>query len=289
MSEGDDSKELPKGTPGGRAIRGGLNVAGGLIPFVGGILSAAAGAWSEQEQEKVNKFFQQWLKMLEDEMGEKAQTVIEIMARLDMHDQKIADRVSSKEYQSLLKKAFREWSAAESEDKRKLVRNILANAAASSVVSDDVVRMFLEWLKNYSELHFTVIGAVYNSAGITRAGIWQKIGRERVREDSADADLFKLLIRDLSTGSIIRQHRETDYAGNFVSRRAPKRSAGSPGQSTMKSAFDDGEPYELTQLGDQFVHYAMTVLPPKIGVDPSVFSSGDTQSAEQRTEETAPP
>ncbi len=26
----------------------------------------------------------------------------------------------------------------------------------------------------------------------------------------------------------------------------------------MKSAFDDQEPYELTELGRQFVHYAMT-------------------------------
>jgi len=32
----------------------------------------------------------------------------------------------------------------------------------------------------------------------------------------------------------------------------------------MKSAFDDGEQYELTALGEQFVHYAMTDLPPKI-------------------------
>jgi hypothetical protein len=32
----------------------------------------------------------------------------------------------------------------------------------------------------------------------------------------------------------------------------------------MKSAFDNEEQYELTQLGQQFVHYAMTELPPKI-------------------------
>lgn len=32
----------------------------------------------------------------------------------------------------------------------------------------------------------------------------------------------------------------------------------------MKSAFDDEEQYELTDLGDQFIHYAMTDLPLKI-------------------------
>ncbi len=32
----------------------------------------------------------------------------------------------------------------------------------------------------------------------------------------------------------------------------------------MKSAFDEEERYELTALGQQFVHYAMTDLPPKL-------------------------
>jgi hypothetical protein len=32
----------------------------------------------------------------------------------------------------------------------------------------------------------------------------------------------------------------------------------------MKSAFDDDEQYELTALGEQFVHYAMTDVPPKL-------------------------
>ena len=31
--------------------RAGLNIAGGAIPFVGGLFAAAAGAWSEAEQE----------------------------------------------------------------------------------------------------------------------------------------------------------------------------------------------------------------------------------------------
>jgi hypothetical protein len=99
-----------------------------------------------------------------------------------------------------VKKAFREWAGTESEAKREFVRNILTNAAASRVSSDDVVRLYLDWLGNYSELHFQVIGAIYNSDGITRGEIWKKIGKGEVREDSAEADLYKLLFRDLSTG-----------------------------------------------------------------------------------------
>src|SRR5262249_44434922 len=175
---------------------------------------------------------------------------------------KITKRLESEEYQCLVKKTFRDWAGAESEKKRILIRNILANAAATEMTSDDVIRMFLDWIANYSELHFTVIGAIYNSGGITRAGIWAKIGKGNVREDSADADLYKLLMRDLSTGGVIRQHRETDYEGNFIKKQS-RRGRGNS-SDTMKSAFDDEDEYELTQLGQQFVHYAMTELPPKI-------------------------
>jgi hypothetical protein len=147
---------------GPKITRGALEVVGGAIPFAGGLLSAAASAWSEHEQKKVNQFLKQWIKMLEDEIREKEKTVLEIMARLDMRDEKITERLESSEYQSLLKKTFREWSGAESEDKRAYIRNILANAAAAKLVSDDVVRLFIDWLAAYSELHFKVIAVNTN-------------------------------------------------------------------------------------------------------------------------------
>lgn len=251
-----------------KVARGALQIAGGAVPLVGGILSALAGAWSEREQAKVNRFFQQWVRMLEDEIREKEATVLEVMARLDLHDEKIAARVESKEFQSIVKKTFRDWAGVESEEKRVLIRNILSNAAASTVSSDDVVRMFIDWIGQYSELHFQVIAAIYNSGGITRGAIWHKIGKGRVREDSADADLYKLLFRDLSTGSVIRQHRETDYYGNFVAKPAQKRApAGSGGTKTLTSAFDEDDQYVLTELGQQFVHYAMTDLPLRVAYE----------------------
>lgn len=256
---------MPEGGKGAKAARGALQVAGGAVPFVGGIFSAIAGAWSEHEQEKVNRFFEQWVRMLRDELREKEATVVEIMSRINLQDEKIAARVESKEFQSLLKKTFRDWAGVESEEKRVFIRNILANAASSAISSDDVVRMFIDWIGQYSELHFQVIGAIYNSGGITRGAIWRKIGKGPVREDSADADLYKLLFRDLSTGSVIRQHRETDYYGNFIAKPHAKRSPGSiGGQKTLASAFDDEDQYELTELGQQFVHYAMTELTPRI-------------------------
>ena len=266
----DDDKKPPEEGSTPKVIRGALQVIGGAVPFAGGLFSAAAGAWSENEQEKVNKFFRHWIKMLEDEIREKERTILEIMSRLDIHDEEIAKRLESREYQSLLKKTFREWSGAESEEKRGYIRNILANAAASSVTSDDVVRLFIDWLKNYSEMHFHVIAAVYNSNGISRGAIWKKIGKGPVREDSPEAGLYRLLIRDLNMGGIIRQHREKDASGTFYGKTPQKRTT-SPrtGPKPMESAFDEEDSYELSELGQQFVHYAMTDLPLKIEYNPN--------------------
>jgi len=265
----NDNKDLPIGGNTPKVIRGALQVIGGAVPFAGGLLSAAAGAWSEGEQERVNKFFKHWITMLEDEIREKEKTILEIMARLDIHDEKITKRLESKEYQSLLKKTFREWSGAESEEKRQYIRNILANAAASILTSDDVVRLFIDWLKTYSEMHFQVIAAIYNENGISRGAIWRKIGKAPVREDSADAGLYRLLIRDLSMGGIIRQHRQKDAYGNFYTKPAQKRTtSGHAGPKPMESAFDEEDLYELSELGQQFVHYAMTDLPLKIEYNP---------------------
>lgn len=264
----EEKEELLKEGAAPKIARGALQVASS-IPFAGGLFSAAAGAWSEHEQEKVNNFFKQWIKMLEDEIKEKEKTIIEIMMRLDIHDEEISKRINSSEYQSLLKKTFREWAGAESEEKRSYIRNILANAAATAYTSDDVIRLFIDWLGNYSELHFKVVGVIYKhqSSGVSRGGVWSELEKPEVAESSADADLFKLLFRDLSTGGIIRQHREVDYHGNYIPKTSKRRPKGS-GPKPITSAFDDEDSYELTELGKQFVHYAMTDLPLKIEYKP---------------------
>lgn len=156
----DGSKKVPESGKIAKISRGALQVIGGVVPFAGGVLSAVAGAWSEGEQEKVNRFFEHWVQMLHDEIKEKEETILDIMARLNLQDEEISKRVESKEYQSLVKKTFREWSGAESEEKRVYIRNILSNAATSRMSSDDVVRIYIDWINQYSEMHFQIIGAV---------------------------------------------------------------------------------------------------------------------------------
>jgi hypothetical protein len=235
----------------------------GGVPIVGGAFGAGAGAWSEAEQHRFQKLLAAWLKLQQDEIREIGTTLFEVMARLDTTDDHIRDRIESAEYLSLVKKCFRDWSAAESEEKRRMIRNLLANAAGGEkLCGDDIIRMFIEWIDRYSERHFQIIRAVHQTKGITRAEMWQDIHGLSVREDSAEADLFKLLVQDLSIGHVIRQHRETDYQGNFLKARSQKgRRVQNP---LVKSAFDDEKQYELTELGRWFVHYTMNELVPKL-------------------------
>lgn len=245
---------------GPKIARFALAFLGGLVPIAGGAIGGVAGAWSEEEQDNFNKILRAWLKLQEDEIKEIGMTLIEIMVRLDQNDKNIKKRIESPEYLKLIKKCFRDWSAAESEEKRKLIRNLLTNAASTNICSDDIVRLFIEWIDRYSEAHFAVLREVYLNNGFTRMQIWQKIHGNAEREDSADADLFKLLILDLTTGHVIRQHREKDYNGNFIKSQPRKNQYG----NQYTSAFDDDKQYELTELGRQFVHYTMNEMVPKI-------------------------
>ena len=237
-----------------------LNTVGGAIPLLGGAFAATASAWSDRKQKSFNEMLAAWLKLQEDEIREIGRTLAEVLVRIDFEDPDVSQRVQSPEYLSLIRKCFRDWSAAESEEKRTYVRNLLSNAATpEQMCGDDLIRLFAKWIDDYSEAHFRVIRSIYNQNGLTRAEIWAEIHGEQVREDSPEADLFKRLIRDLSMGDIIRQHRETDWEGNFLRKSTKRRRS-----NTRTSAFDNVEPYELTGLGNWFVHYTMNEIVPRI-------------------------
>lgn len=253
--------ELNKGS--GPTIARFLLACFSVIPTVGGAIGGIGGVWSEKEQARVNDIFAAWMKLYEDELKEIGKTLFEVIMRLDKDNPEVLQRIESPQYLSLVKKAFRDWSAAESEEKRILIRNLLANAGSvPQLCSDDVIRLFIRWIDIYDEAHFKVIRAVYNNQGLTRRGIWEIIDGKQVREDSADADLFKYLVNDLSQGHIIRQHREVDYYGKFIKQAPAKRGTGNSG--AYASAFDNDKQYELTELGTQFVHYTMNEIVPKI-------------------------
>jgi len=57
--------------PGGKqAVRALLNSASGLIPFAGGVFSAASSTWSEIEQDKINEKLIDWIITANDDISE---------------------------------------------------------------------------------------------------------------------------------------------------------------------------------------------------------------------------
>ncbi|GAB6928235.1 hypothetical protein JCM10914A_22180 [Paenibacillus sp. JCM 10914] len=231
-----------------------LSALGG-IPIAGSVAGAAGAAWSEFDQKRFQKLLLTWLKLQEEEIVEVGKTLAEVMLRIDQTDELTNQRIQSPEYLSLIKRCLRDWSAAESEEKRVLIRNLLINAAAvEQICSDDIIRIFIKWIDIYNESHFKIIREIHREPGITRYEMWIRIYGAKVREDSAEADLFKLLIHELSLGMIIRQYREKDKYGNFL-KKSTRRS--SQGSRLMASAFDEDKEYHLTELGRWFVHYTM--------------------------------
>jgi hypothetical protein len=233
------------------------------IPWVGGFLSAAANFAYEREQGRVNDLQLQWLQEHRRKIQELAAAIGGVADRIDSLGPEAHARAESPTYLSLVRKGFGVWDRADTEEKRELIRRLLANAAGTSLAEDDLVRLFIDWVDTYHEAHFAVIRVLYRNPDSTRAEIWDEIYGREVRENSAEADLFKLLVRDLSTGSVLRQHRDTTPDGRFLRRQRPhvRREYAS---SVMKSAFDDKDQYELTELGKQFVHYVLNDIIPRL-------------------------
>jgi len=233
-----------------------LLAAMGSIPWVGGFISTMASLKTEAGDVKADDMRTQWLDEHQRKITLLAGTLNDIAARFEKFGEQIDERIQSKEYLNIVRHAFRIWDQADTEEKRKYVANLVANASATRLCSDDIVRLFIDWLRTYHEAHFAVIREVYKNAGATRYDIWMQIYNQIPREDSPEADLYRLLIRDLSTGGVIRQERETTVDGKFL-RRNPRATRG-PAPITMESAFEDKKPYVLTALGMQFVRYTMT-------------------------------
>jgi hypothetical protein len=226
------------------------------IPWIGGYLSAMINLRTDEAAVRQNDLQTEWLEEHHGKLQNLEGTLSEIDSRFEAIGESINERIESEEYLGIVRKAFRVWDTADTEEKRNYVANLVTNAGGTRLCSDDVLRLFTDWLALYHESHFAVIREISKNPGSTRQDVWTALYDIDVREDSAEADLFKLLFRDLSTGGVIRQERDTNQLGQFV-RKASVRSPKGFAPRTMKSAFDDKEAYVLTAMGKQFVHYTM--------------------------------
>lgn len=232
----------------------------GVLPWVGVLISASIARWAERDQDRTNAIFRGWLEEHQNRLRELEEVTQKIVDQATQAGPVAQARLNDDNYLPLVRQGFRVWDRSETPEKRELVRRVLTNAACDSLCSDDFVRRFIEWIDYYNDLHFRVIRTLFKAPFSTRSDIWSELSSKEVREDSSEADLFKLLIRDLSTGGVIRQARQTDALGNFIKKPSRRKTT----NRVMKSAFDDQDEYVLTELGKDFVHYALNEVVPKL-------------------------
>lgn len=238
------------------AVLGSLPWVGSFINIVAS-LGGAAMDFSDGNQDKINELQRLWVKEHQEKITMLSFVLQEIFLRLDSFGEEVQERIESQEYLGLVRSAFRSWDQAETEEKRQMIKRLIMNAGATKLCPDDLVRLFIKWIDQYHESHFVVIKEIYQNRGSTRGQIWDRVHTERPREDSSEADLFRYLIRDLSTGGVIRQERETTSDGQFLRRPTNHQTRGSR-SNVMESAFEDSKPYILTDLGEKFIHYVLS-------------------------------
>lgn len=239
----------------------------GSVPWSGSCLSTFVSLKTEEGAIKTDNLHTKWLQEHELKLKKLITALTEIDARFASIGDKIEERVNSEDYLNLVRKAFKVWDDSDTDEKKKYVANLLSNSAATKLCSDDVVRLFIDWIRMYHEIHFAVIRAIFRIPGITRYEIWLELhGNDLPRDDSPEADLYRYLIRELSTGGVIRQARATTDDGRFIKQRVVKRAPRGV-VSTMESAFEDTKQYVLTELGKQFVHYTMNEVVQRINED----------------------
>lgn len=250
-----------------------LSAALGSIPWVGGVYSTLLTIQAQSEQNEINELQKMWLQEHREKIIVLGKTLKEITVRLDDFckntevEEMVRTRIQSPEYLTLVRETFRAWDEASTADKRDKFKKLITNAAVVELCTDDMVRIFIKWIAQYHEYHLLIMGKVYKNPGVSLGTIWDDIfaqdEKERPREDSAKADLYRTLIRDLQLGGVIRQQRDVNYDGQFVKKSTKGKSPLSR-SNVMKSSFDDSDELELSELGRQFVHYVLDDVVPQI-------------------------
>ncbi|WP_321997485.1 hypothetical protein [Draconibacterium orientale] len=169
--------ELSKINEKGKKTRTGRFVISALssIPWVGGVIAASSALHGEKEQGKINSLQKLWLEEHQKKIEDLAMVIYEITEKLNSSGADIDERLESDEYQDLVKKGFKEWDNAETQEKKEYIQKLLTNAAATSITTDDLIRLFIDWIRTYHETHFLVIKEIYKKKGITRGQIWRNL------------------------------------------------------------------------------------------------------------------
>lgn len=235
-----------------------LQSVAGVIPFAGGLLSAAISLSGEMEQNQTNQLMQTLISAMGTDLQDLAKMLTEVNKRLNFCEKKVLKRVQGKAYQSQFMKIIKRWGDVDTKAKRIKMRNILINSALRTVKDDDKINQYINWTMNLSEIEVKILAVVAEAgeSGITRKQIWLKLGNsENPREVSRKADFFRLALRKLQEEEIVRVKRQLKDDGTFAPKDYER------GDINLNRTFDDKVLFRLTNLGREYVDFVTDDMP----------------------------
>ena len=128
--------ELAKSSPSGRrlVIEKFVLAALGSIPWIGGFLSSAATFKTEEGSRRTDNLHTQWLEEHARKLADLRSTLETIVRRFENLGPAIDERIQSEPYLQVVRRAFHVWDEASTEEKRRYIGNLVANAAGTRFV-----------------------------------------------------------------------------------------------------------------------------------------------------------
>jgi hypothetical protein len=107
----------------------------GSIPWVGGFLSVAAELKLQEHDTQETSLQSQWLQEHARKLEELSETMEQTASRFEALGEQIDERLQSEEYLDVVRRAFRAWDRADTNEKRGYIGLLIANASATSLQS----------------------------------------------------------------------------------------------------------------------------------------------------------
>jgi hypothetical protein len=126
------------------------------IPWVGGVIAAGAAYVSGQSGAKREDLLREWLQEHYARLRLLQATLQQMAVRLEGFGEEVEKRILSEEYLQLVRRTFNQWDNADTNEKRRILVQLITNAAGTRICSDDIIRLFLDWIDTYHEAHFAV-------------------------------------------------------------------------------------------------------------------------------------
>lgn len=107
----------------------------GTIPWVGGAIAAGAAYAADQSGVRREDLLREWLEEHYAKLRLLQATLHEMAARLEGFGDEVERRILSEEYLQLVRKTFRQWDEADTEEKRRILVQLITNAAGTRICS----------------------------------------------------------------------------------------------------------------------------------------------------------